>query len=265
MYSSTSIALKFLKYYLTAKNSKGHGIHSPFVYEFVREVLMDNTDPPRTEEIEKLRGSLKKDKSEILLRDYGAKGNDAPTRKSNVSKIAKISLKSSKYAKLLARLVRFYNCHHLVELGTSLGITSSYLASANANAYLTTFEGDENIAAAAKRNFRALNLSNVTVVTGPIDETLTNYFDTTDQIDLLFIDANHRLVPTLDYFEMALTRMRNSSIMIFDDIHWSAEMEEAWRLIKAHSSVRLSIDLFFIGIIFFNEDVKVPQHFVIRF
>ncbi|MEJ7676870.1 MAG: hypothetical protein WKG06_03130 [Segetibacter sp.] len=62
-----------------------------------------------------------------------------------------------------------------------------------------------------------------------------------------------------------LEKAIESSVFIFDDIHWSKEMEEAWKYIQQHSAVTLTIDLFFIGIVFFRREQKVPQHFVIRF
>ena len=77
--------------------------------------------------------------------------------------------------------------------------------------------------------------------------------------------AEDRKIPTLDYFEQILLSSNEETIFIFDDIHWSKEMEEAWEIIKQHTAVSLSIDLFFIGIVFLKKDFKVKQHFVIRF
>ena len=84
-------------------------------------------------------------------------------------------------------------------------------------------------------------------------------------IDMAYIDGNHRLEPTLNYFEQLLGKKNNSSIFIFDDIHWSKEMEEAWERIKTHPSVRCTIDIFFLGFVFFREEFKAKQDFMIRF
>ena len=86
-----------------------------------------------------------------------------------------------------------------------------------------------------------------------------------EKINLAFIDGNHRKEPTLHYFSELLKKSTNDSIFIFDDIHWSSEMEEAWNLIQQHDSVTLTVDLFFIGLVFFSTDFKVKQHFTIRF
>jgi len=53
--------------------------------------------------------------------------------------------------------------------------------------------------------------------------------------------------------------------LVFDDIHWSAEMEKAWLEIKSHPSVQYTIDIFFLGFVFFRPDFKVKQNFSIRF
>jgi predicted O-methyltransferase YrrM len=85
------------------------------------------------------------------------------------------------------------------------------------------------------------------------------------QVDLAFIDANHRKKPTLTYFNELLKKITGNAIIIFDDIHWSAGMEAAWNEIKQHPSVMLTVDLFYFGIIFFRPEFKVKQHFRIRF
>jgi predicted O-methyltransferase YrrM len=86
-----------------------------------------------------------------------------------------------------------------------------------------------------------------------------------DRVDLAYIDGNHRLHPTLQYFEQLLQKKTPDSIFIFDDIHWSAGMEEAWRTICQHPAVTCSIDLFFLGFVFFRPEFKAKQHFCIRF
>jgi predicted O-methyltransferase YrrM len=108
-------------------------------------------------------------------------------------------------------------------------------------------------------------LNNTILLQGDFAKTLPVLLESLQQIDLAFVDGNHRKVPTLQYFEQLLPKTTASSILIFDDIHWSAEMEEAWESIKAHPAVTLTIDLFFIGLVFVNPDFKVKQGFVVRF
>ena len=139
------------------------------------------------------------------------------------------------------------------------------MALGNPNATITTCEGSEQIAAVAKLVFDQQQLKNIQIIKGNFDETLPLWLQENTNIDLAFIDGNHRKLPTIQYFEQLLPHMHPNGMLIFDDIHWSEGMEEAWQDIKAHPSVTLSIDLFFIGLIFISPDFKTPQHFTIRF
>jgi len=149
-------------------------------------------------------------------------------------------------------------------LGTSLGISSAYLASGNPNGKLLTIEGASSISAVANKNFQSLGLTNIELLTGNFDIILPDILKASVP-DFVFIDGNHRKEPTLDYFHQLLKKAGESSIFIFDDIHWSREMEAAWHEIKNHSSVMLTVDLFFIGLVFFRPEFKVKQDFIIRF
>ncbi len=153
----------------------------------------------------------------------------------------------------------------MVELGTSLGITTCYLASGNKDALVYTFEGAPQIAAVANKNFQHLNFKNILLVQGNFDDTLSAQLTKIPSVNFAFVDGNHRKQPTINYFYQLLEKANENSIFIFDDIHWSNEMEEAWKEIQNHTSVTLTIDLFFIGIVFFRKEQKIPQHFAIRF
>lgn len=206
-----------------------------------------------------------KDETVIPITDFGAGSRLNLSQERKVSAIAKSSLKPKKYSQLLFRMVNYFQPSFVLELGTSLGITSSYLASGNNNAKVITMEGSPHVAAIARKNFEWLQLKNISVIEGNFDETLPKLISSTQTADFVFIDGNHRKEPTIRYFEQLLPKISNNSIFIFDDIHWSKEMEEAWETIKQHNAVTLSIDLFFIGIIFFRKEQKEKQHFTIRF
>jgi predicted O-methyltransferase YrrM len=152
-----------------------------------------------------------------------------------------------------------------LELGTSFGITSSYLAAADPNAKVYTIEGSPAIANIAQITFGRFDLKNIELVTGNFTDVLPGLLARLKTIDLAFIDGNHRKEPTLDYFQQLLKHSTPSTILIFDDIHWSAGMEEAWAEIQQHPSITLTIDLFFIGIVFLNPDINHKQQFSIRF
>ena len=265
MYSKFQLATKYIKYLLTASNGKGHGVHSPFVFDFIKQVLNDDRQYYAYEQIEQLRGQLKTDSRMLTIRDFGAGSRVNQQKQRTVASIGRSALKPKKFGQLLFRIVEQYKPSTILELGTSLGITTAYLASASSASNVITLEGAPEVAAVARNNFKKLQLQNIQLTEGNFDETLETVLQNIDRADLAFIDGNHRLQPTLAYFQQLLPKTHEYSILIFDDIHWSAEMEQAWETIQAHDAVRLTIDLFFIGLVFFRSENKAKQHFSIRF
>ena len=240
-------------------------MHSPFVFDFILNVLNDKTVYPEYKKIENIRKQLLQNKNFIEVEDFGAGSGVVKTNTRRIDKIAASSLKPKKYAQLLYRIIKYYQPHQIIEIGTSFGITTSYLAAAHSTANVITHEGATKIASIAIENFNSLNLNNIKLKQGDFESTLMGTIAAIDSLDFAFIDGNHRKKPTWDYFELLLTKSNENSIFIFDDIHWSSEMEQVWEEIKLHPAVTLSIDLFFIGIVFFKKDFKVKQHFNIRF
>ena len=166
MYSAFQLAKKYLRYYFTASNGKGHGVHSPFVFEFIKNVLRDKKQYDCYEAIEAQREKLKANNTLIEVEDFGAGSSVIKSNQRIVKDIANSSLKPRKFAQLLFRMVQYYKPATLIELGTSFGITSSYLAAGNKNAQLFTCEGATNIAAIAQQNFDALQIENIELVQG---------------------------------------------------------------------------------------------------
>ncbi|OQP51822.1 SAM-dependent methyltransferase [Niastella yeongjuensis] len=265
MYSSWQLLKKYSSYYVTALNGKGHGIHSPFVYDFVRCVLNDKRNFYAYDQVEALRQKLLHNEAMIEVEDFGAGSTISKTNQRSVAAIARHSAKSKKWAQLLFRIVNFYQPKNMLELGTSLGISTAYMSLANPKARVVTAEGSAAVAAQAQRNFQSLQLSSIQQVVGNFDDTLPDILNTMSPLDLVFIDGNHRHEPTLRYFNQILPHLNTTGVVIFDDIHWSPEMEQAWAAIKEHSAVQLSVDLFFVGLVFFNDQFKIKQHFTIRF
>ena len=265
MYSRLKLAKKYLHYQFTASNAQGHGIHSPFVFDFVRNVLNDRTEYEVYKKVEGLRHNLLKDFTLVDVLDLGAGSALSSHKQRTVSDITRHAAKSKKYGQLLFRIIQYYPVNTVIELGTSLGLSTCYLALANEAGSVLTLEGAPGVAARAQQNFCSLSIKNIRLVTGNFDETLPGVLSSMSTVDCCFVDGNHRKGPTLDYFNSLAEKINSNSILIFDDIHWSEEMEEAWEIIRSHPSVRLSMDLFFLGIVFFREEFKIKQHFIIRY
>ncbi len=265
MFNKWQLAKRYIHYYLSSSNGKGHGIHSPFVFAFVQHVLNDKRHFYSFDLIEAVREGMLNKSAKVEVEDFGAGSRVEKTKTRLVKDIAKSSLKPKKYSQLMFRMVDYYQPKTIVELGTSLGVTSAYLAFANLQAKVHTHEGSKTIAALAQQNFDLLKLTNLQLVKGNFDETLSTTLHNLSSVDFAFVDGNHRYEPSIRYFNQLLKKTSSQGVIIMDDIHWSEEMEKAWTEIKAHPQVMLTVDLFFIGVVFFSPDFKTKQHFDIRF
>ena len=265
MYSPFQLAFKYARFLIGASNGKGHGVHSPFVFSFIKNVLNDRKEYDCYQAIEKERRALLKNNSIIEVADFGAGSSVIKSNSRAIRKMAASSVKPRKYAQLLFRMAQYYKPGIIMELGTSFGITTSYLASGNPDAKVFTLEGAPAIATLAKQHFEKMQLKHICLMQGSFDETLPVLLKSVKNVDMVFIDGNHRKDPTIQYFERIRRYAGHSTIFIFDDIHWSKGMEEAWEQINRHPDVTLTIDLFFIGIVFINPDFKIKQQFRIRF
>ncbi len=256
------LAFKFLLYRL--KSFRLHGVHSPFVFDLYEHVIKHTGHFQAYKQVEALRQQLLADDTTIEVTDFGAGSRLQKTQARKIKDIARISAKPKKYAQLLFRLVNYFQPEHILELGTSLGLTTAYLAAARKNKLVTTLEGCPNIIAAAQENFRSLELQNVKVIPGNIDYTLKNILVSLPKVDFIYFDGNHRYEATMRYFKECLKKRSEESVFILDDIYWSAEMERAWLEICRHPDVTISIDLFQIGILFFRKN-QPKQHFTLWF
>lgn len=216
--------------------------------------------------IQRLRKELRKNRQLITVTDFGAGSKINSSRQRSIGDIARNSQKPARFGRLLFRLVQRFQAKTVIDLGTSLGITTAYLAKASQpfDGRVLTFEGCPETAAIALQNFDQLGLPNVTIVVGNINETLEPQLSTLSSVDFAFFDANHRYEPTVRYFETCLTKIHNDTVFVFDDIHWSDEMEQAWNHVKRHSAVSVTIDLFWVGLVFFRKE-QPKQDFILRF
>ena len=254
--------LDYLKYFFKAKDE--HSLHSPFVFEFYTPVLKDKPYYTEYDAIEKLRKQLLSDKRIVHIKDFGAGAKSNKNIQRTVEDIARKSLKNPSLAQLFFRIVKNYQYKNIFDLGTSLGLTTAYLGKSDKNIKVCSFEGCDETAKIAQENLDKLALKNVEIIVGNIDKTLPEKLNKTAQLDFVFFDANHRYEPTIGYFQQCLAKAHDESCFIFDDIYWSEEMKQAWKTIQNHESVSISIDLFWVGIVFFRK--KQPkQHFVLKF
>ena len=280
-------AKSWLRHQLTAWNTGGEGVHSPYLFEWVRMVMMDKNAYYIWGEIERCREKMLRDERELEFVDYGSgklKGENGKLKGENgerrrVCDIARRSLAKRKYAQMLSRLVNWLGASHrlengsgtacslefrgltIVELGTSLGVTTAYMAAMDSRNRVVTFEGCEAVANIAKENWKALNINNIECRVGKIDvEQLTRDIE---RLDVAFIDANHTYVSTCEYFDILAGIVHEKSVIVVDDIHYTEEMEKAWKAICADERVTSTIDLYQMGLVFFDKHYW-KRHYTMR-
>jgi predicted O-methyltransferase YrrM len=252
----------YLKHRFTSKSR--HGTHSPFVYKLTDEVIYDFKSRIEYKSIEEQRKKLFSDDSLVTVTDLGAGSHLNKNRTKKVSQIAKNALKNPALAQLIYRLAKDNNPKSIIELGTCLGITTAYLSKACPEADVITIEGCPETAKVAYRNFSELGLENVELQVGNFDVLLPEVIANAEKLDFVYIDGNHRKEATLNYFKWCLSKVHENSLLIFDDIYWSKGMKEAWEEIKNHPDVVVTVDLFWIGLVYFRKG-QAKEHFKIKF
>ena len=260
----------YLKFLLHSKNE--HGVHSPFVFDLVTKCFYDATKHPEYKALKSYRKSLLENKNTIEVTDFGVGSRVFKSNTREIAKIAQTAGITPKNAELLFRIVRYFQPKSILEIGTSLGLATSALSFGNQNAQIITLEGCPNTIATAKKMFQVSSFkfpnNNVEFVNTEFNLYFENFKPETLNLkpqifDLVYFDGNHSKKATLAYFEALLPTISNDSVWIFDDIHWSAEMEEAWEIIKNHPKVSVTIDTFQWGIVFFRAEQQ-KEHFIIN-
>ena len=253
----------YLKFLWNSKNE--HGVHSPFVFDLITKCFYNNKSKPEYSILENYRNSLLENKNTIEVTDFGAGSRVFKSNTRQVAKIAKTAGITSKRAELLFRIVQYFQPSTILEIGTSLGLATSALSlgsrSFGTKTKIITLEGCPNTINQCQLQFQKLNFNNVKFINTEFSQYFKNLQPT--DYNLIYFDGNHSKTATLDYFELLLPTVTNDSIWIFDDIHWSSAMEEAWEMIKNHEKVKVTIDTFQWGIVFFREEQE-KEHFVIR-
>jgi predicted O-methyltransferase YrrM len=253
-----------LQYQLFARHKYGFGIHSPFVFDLVTGVFRNNDYFEKLHSIEKLRKELLQSGESINFSDFGSGSKRLNSTRRKIKDIVKYSSIPVKYGKLLYRLVDYFKPNLIIELGTSLGISTLYLASASHSPDVYTIEGCPGSARIATNNFKKINARKIYLKVGRFDDILPLLLKDLSIVDLMFFDGDHREDSTMRYFYEVLPYTHNDSIFVFDDIHLSKEMQSAWKKIKQNCKVQVTIDLFRFGLVFFKKEMQ-KQDFVIRF
>ncbi|NBC06896.1 MAG: SAM-dependent methyltransferase [Bacteroidetes bacterium] len=255
----TRMSLQYLQFFYAALTK--YDVHAPFVYQLLEEVVEDDRQYYIFDELALLRQKLQRDRQTVTVTDYGAGSmiQSAPLR--SVKDIARYSAVPPSIGELLFRLVLFCRPGKMLELGSSLGISAIYQAAAARKADFITIEGDPTLAKMAAAHLNQLGLPQVDVWQGPFAERLPEALQRLSSLDYLYLDGDHRAGASMQYFETCLPYAHADSVFVIADIYWSREMQQAWQRMCAHEAVRLSVDLFDVGLLFFRKEQHQRAHY----
>lgn len=255
---------RYVKYLLFSRHRRGHGIHSPFAFNLVSEVFRNKTAPDIVCSIEKKRAKLLADSRSITVNDLGSGSFKMKSSLRKVSEITRYSAVPKKYGVLLSNMARTFGDPVIMEFGTSLGISTMYMAASCPGATVITMEGCIETSEIAIENFREAGLDNIRLINGSFDDILPVLKREKVSPGLVFIDGNHRKEPVISYFNQVADMSGTGSVAIIDDINSSREMAEAWSEIRNHKNVTLSVDIFRMGIVFFRKGLN-QFNYVVRY
>lgn len=236
-------AFSLLQHLIKAKTR--HGVHSPFIYRLLDEVIYDFRAKKVYQEIEGLRAEfLQNERNKTFLNNN--------------------SLISPSLAQLVHRLVADLKPQNSIELGARMGICTAYLAKAASEANIISISRNFETLSITEENLQKLNIRNVELLSGNVDELLPKLLDGILKLDFILIDGNHSKISILNYFNCCLPKMSDHSMMILEDIYQNEDMKSAWQEIKSHPDVSVTIDLFWMGLVFVRR-AQNKENFKIRF
>jgi predicted O-methyltransferase YrrM len=255
----------YLKFLWHSKNE--HAVHSPFVFSLITKCFYDRKPKLEYQVLKDYRKALLANKNTIEVTDFGAGSKIFKSNKREIAKIAKTAGITKKRGELLFRITNYFQPTAILEIGTSLGMATSALAlgsrSKKTKTKITTLEGCPETSKIAQEQLEKLGLTNVEFEVSEFSSYLEKANTLTEHFSLIYFDGNHKNQATLDYFELLLPTTTNNTVWVFDDIHWSTEMDKAWETIKKHPKVTVTIDTFQWGLVFFRHE-QPKEHFIIR-
>ena len=250
------LLLPYLKHLFFAKGP--HGVHSPFVFKLITDVLKQQR-VEAWKPIEDTRRKLLSNDSAYVVKDFGAGSKGLQTTRTYSRSVASSAMPKKK-GEALHLLVEHIQPSGLLEIGTHFGIGTLYLSEPlHSTKKIITLEGDPTHAAEARTLFHSFQKENIEVVEGNFYDTLPTTLNAFPEMEFVYLDGNHTEEATLRYFEILLQH-KNITCIVFDDIYWSKGMMSAWKKICADARIELSLDFYWFGVIFLNGRMR-KEHF----
>lgn len=240
--------IAYINYWL--KKEDAYSLQSPYLFQLYNRLSSFLKSRETSDlDIEEYRKNLLNSQEYIHVLDLGAGSKSVNQPQRPIAGITRYSTSARKYAQLYQFFCSLTDSKIVLELGTCVGISSRYLAKIAEKGKVYSFEGAEELAKLTQADPAYQNLE---VITGDLAVTLPDLLQEIEFVDFALIDATHTYASTMSYFNQLLPKLKPNSILVIGDIHWSAAMTKAWKAIKSHERVRLSLDYYECGVVFFE-------------
>ncbi len=259
-----SLGHQIRQYFAYRRHAKTrYGLHSPFVYRLHTQAIHGSTPREAYRAWKAYRRALLRDRQYLEVEPLGAGSHRLGGTRRRIDRMARVAGTSPRKARLWMRLAGYFAPSRILELGTHLGLGTYALSLGAPGARITSVEGDPALARYARHRLQEAGAKQVSVENSLFASFLAHSAPQAPY-DLVLVDGDHRYAPTLAYFEQLMPLIHNDTLVIWDDIHWSEEMTEAWNTIIARPEVHVSIDLFCCGLTFLRRQ-QYKEHFILKF
>ena len=238
----------FKKYYIKAirrlRHRRGFGVHSPFAFNLITKVIEENFMYYSYAEIEQIR----REKLQGKL-----------NRKS-LNRRAEISFKKGS---LLFRLVNRFTPSFILEICTAWGISTLYLHNGHSTSHLVCIEPDNAVAEMAKKVVGD-NKESISFLTDSLSHSLDLYFISGTELNFVYV---HQLSNPADYtwlIPLLIEHSGDKTVWVINGIRSHERIAAAWRLLIADNKVRVTMDLYDMGLAFNNPKLN-KQDYVVAF
>lgn len=208
-----------LKILYKIRHHRGHGIHSPFVFNLITKVIEEKTPYHIYDDIE------------LILKGMPLKQNEL-----------------NKTNKLLFKLVNYFGSKRVLEIGSGYGINSLCLTAPSKDIKCISIEYSEKKYSLATEIYKKWDRKISLVSTTELPEI-------TEKQDCIFIDLSNcnNLPPNLNQYLSRLSY--NKTFIIIKGIRTNKRHQMLWKSIKDMESRTVALDLFNIGIVFFDTSL----------
>ena len=243
-------------YLKRARHRRGHGIHSPFLFRLITEVVENKRKLPEYKIFKDLKENamtILEDSSEISLSAVYHQFNLPPANPHRLYRKVEMPLR---YAKVVFRLLREFKPFSVINYGPTLGANLALLAMANKESLVYQYINDTAYEQISNDLLKYLTITNV------------RFFNESSvpSDDPAFLIINYPYNPAVSHevVQKRLDLQGDDDVMIIRGIHESKAMEAIWKETIASESVRVSLDLFEIGIALFRKGLQ-KENFIQRF